>query len=508
MAVGPIRGVLGHILVTYRAGVAITARWQYRCVADVDRAMLTSTVRTLWDSDILPGLSDLVAIPAVSEAFDPDWSANGHLDAAVEHLRTWLTARDLPGVTVEVVALEGKSPVLVADVPASPGAEGAGTVLLYGHLDKQPPVGGWSGGLDPWTPVVRDGRLYGRGAADDGYAGFASAVAIEGLRAAGGTHARCVLLLETGEESGSPDLPEYLDVLRPRFGDVTLVVCLDSGASDYDRLWLTTSLRGLVQATVTVRMLEMGQHSGNASGVVASTFRVLRHLLDRLEDSGSGEILLPEMYIDIPADRLAEAKAAMESVPGTVGAGLPLIPGATLAGDDELELVLNNTWRPTLSVIGADGLPAPADAGNVLRPFTTLCLSFRLPPTVDSARAQAALRRALTTDVPYGAQIELSGVESADGWNAPATAPWLRTALDDAAGAIFGAPWRTIGLGGSIPLMGLLQEQYPAAQFVVTGVLGPGSNAHVPDESLHLDYARRITETIALVLAAHATHTG
>lgn len=477
-------------------------------MADVDRAVLTSAVRTAWDRDILSGLSDLVTIPAVSESFDPEWAANGHLDAAVEHLRTWLSARTLPGATIEIVSLPGKSPVLVADVPASPGAEGAGTVLLYGHLDKQPPVGGWSDGLDPWTPVVRDGRLYGRGAADDGYAGFASAAAIEALRCAGGGHARCVLLLETGEESGSPDLPEYLELLTPRFGDVTLVVCLDSGASDYDRLWLTTSLRGLVQATVTVRMLEIGQHSGNVGGIVPSSFRVARNLLDRLEDSATGEILLPEMYVDIPADRLTEATAAIQAVPGAVRAPLPLVPGVSLASDDELELVLNNTWRPTMAVIGADGLPAPADAGNVLRPFTTLCLSFRLPPTADSSRAQAALRRALTTDVPYGAQIELSGVESADGWNAPAVAPWLRTALDDAADSVFGAPWRTIGLGGSIPLMGLLQQQYPAAQFVVTGVLGPGSNAHVPDESLHLDYARRVTEAIALILAAHATHPG
>ncbi|HEX3589484.1 MAG TPA: M20/M25/M40 family metallo-hydrolase [Pseudonocardiaceae bacterium] len=473
-------------------------------MADVDRATLTSTVRTFWERDILPGLSDLVAIPAVSEAFDPDWERNGHLAAAVEHLRGWLAARDLGDPLIEIVALEGKSPVLLVDVPASAGAGDAGTVLLYGHLDKQPPVGGWSDGLDPWTPVVRDGRLYGRGAADDGYAGFASGAAIEALRAAGGAHARCVLLLETGEESGSPDLPEYLEVLSPRFGDVTLVVCLDSGAGDYERMWLTTSLRGLVQTTLTVRVLEVGQHSGVAGGVVPSSFRVLRTLLDRLEDSATGEVALPEMHIEVPANRLAEVKAAVGAVPGAVRAGLPLVPGVSLAAEDEAELVLNNTWRPTLGVIGADGLPLPADAGNVLRPFTTLALSFRLPPTVDSTKAQAALRRALTTDVPYGAQIELSRVESADGWNAPDVAPWLRAALDRAADDVFGAPWRSFGLGGSIPLMGLLQQQYPAAQFVVTGVLGPGSNAHVPDESIHLDYARKLTEAIALVLAAHA----
>jgi acetylornithine deacetylase/succinyl-diaminopimelate desuccinylase-like protein len=496
--------VLGHTRVPVGSGKPGVGRWQDRGVADVDRATLTSTVRTLWERDILPGLSELVAIPAVSEGFDPEWAAHGHLAAAVEHVRTWLAGRDLPGATVDVVALEGKSPVLLLDVPATPGAEDAGTVLLYGHLDKQPPVGGWSEGLDPWTPVVRDGKLYGRGGADDGYSGFASAAAVEAVRAAGGRHARCVLLLETAEESGSPDLPDYLAALGPRFGDVTLVVCLDSGAGDYERMWLTTSLRGMVQTTVTARVLEVGQHSGVVGGIVPSSFRILRGLLDRLEDSATGEVALPEMHVPVPANRLTEAKETVEAVPGAVLAGLPFVPGVAPNSDDELELVLNNSWRPTMSVIGADGLPAPADAGNVLRPYTTLCLSFRLPPTADATRAQAALRRALTTEVPYGAQIELSRVECADGWNSPDTAPWLRAALDDAAATVFGAPWRTLGLGGSIPLMGLLQQRYPAAQFVVTGVLGPGSNAHVPDESLHLDYARKLTETIAVVLTAHA----
>lgn len=476
-------------------------------VADVDRATLTSSVRTLWERDVLPGLSDLVSIPAVSEAFDPDWAANGHLAAAVEHVRGWLAARDL-GAAVEVVTLDGKPPVLLVDVPATPGAEQAGTVLLYGHLDKQPPVGGWADGLDPWTPVVMDGRLYGRGGADDGYAGFASSVAIEALRAAGGAHARCVLLLEAAEESGSPDLPEYLSVLSPRFGDVTLVVCLDSGAGDYDRLWLTTSLRGLLQTTVTVRVLDGGLHSGVAGGIVPSSFRILRSLIDRLEDADTGAIRLAELHTEIPDGRLAEVRETVAAVPGAVRTGLPLVPGMALASEDETELTLNNTWRPTLEVIGGDGLPLPADSGNVLRPTTTLSLSFRLPPTVDSTRAAAAVRRALTTDVPYGAQIELSRGEHADGWNAPDVAPWLRAALDDASATVFGAPWRTLGLGGSIPLMGLLHAQYPAAAFVVTGVLGPGSNAHVPNESLHLDYARQLTETIALVLAAHSAQHG
>lgn len=459
----------------------------------------------MWDGTVLEGLSELVAIPAVSASFDPDWAASGHLDAAIEHVRTWLERRELPGTTIEVVRLEGRSPLLLVDVPASANAADAGTVLLYGHLDKQPPVADWSDGLDAWTPVVRNGRLYGRGAADDGYAGYASTAAIEGVLAGGGEHARCVVLLETGEESGSPDLPAYLDHLRPRLGAVSLVICLDSGTHDYDRMWLTTSLRGLVQADLTVRVLDVGQHSGTASGIVPDSFRIARTLLDRLEDPNTGEVRLPELHVDIPGERAEEARRTVESAPGTVRSAFPLAGDTALDSDDELALTLAGSWRPTLTVTGAAGLPAPDDAGNVLRSETTLCLSFRLPPTADSGAALAAVREALTTDVPYGATVELSRVEAANGWDAPALAPWLTSTLDTFEGAIFDGPWRTIGLGGSIPFMGLLHAAYPDAQFVITGVLGPGSNAHVPDESLRLDYAERLTEAMSVLLDAHAT---
>jgi acetylornithine deacetylase/succinyl-diaminopimelate desuccinylase-like protein len=468
----------------------------------VDRSALTRTVRGLWDDDILPSLSALVAVPAISPIFDPEWAAHGHLAAAVEHVRAWLADRDLPGTTVEVVQLPDRTPLLLVDVPGT--APTSDTVLLYGHLDKQPPVGGWSEGLGPWTPVVRDGRLYGRGAADDGYSGYAAIAAIEGVRQAGGTHSRCVVMLETGEESGSPDLPAYLDHLRPRLGEVSLVVCLDSGGNDYDRMWLTTSLRGLAQATMTVRVLESGLHSGMASGIVPSSFRIARQLLDRLEDSATGEVLVREMHVDIPEHRVAEVRDAVASVPGALVGSVPWAAGTQPMAEDEVELALNGGWRPTLSVTGASGLPEPDDAGNVLRPFTTLVLSFRLPPTADSKASIEAVRRALTTDVPYGASVELSRVEFADGWNAPELAPWLREKLDEVSAEVFDAPWRTVALGGSIPFMGLLAESYPQAQFLVTGAVGPDSNCHVPDEWLHLAQAARITEAVAVVLDAHA----
>jgi acetylornithine deacetylase/succinyl-diaminopimelate desuccinylase-like protein len=471
----------------------------------VEHNTLNSTVTRLWDTEILPSLSDLVAIPALSPVFDPAWAQNGHLDDAAAHVSKWVSDRNLPGVTLETIRLDGRTPLVVVDIPATPGAEGAGTVVLYGHLDKQPPVGGWADGLGPWTPVIRDGRLYGRGAADDGYSGYAAIAAIEGVRAAGGSHARSVVLLETSEESGSPDLAPYLVHLKEQLGDVTLVVCLDSGGNDYSRLWITTSLRGLVSADVTVRVLNSGAHSGMASGVVPSSFRIMRTLLDRIENSATGEVLVPEMHVDIPSHRVEEARVSAAAAAGTLGSIWPFAAGTRPVSDDDLELVLNNSWRPTLSVIGASGMPEPLHAGNVLRPFTTLSLSFRLPPTSDSAASLESLRKALTSDVPYGAQVEITRSDIADGWDAPALAPWLRTAVDEVSTTVFDAPWGTIGLGGSIPFMGLLAETYPEAQFVVTGACGADSNIHVPNEWLHLGQAARVTASVGHVLHAHAT---
>jgi acetylornithine deacetylase/succinyl-diaminopimelate desuccinylase-like protein len=473
-------------------------------MAGVEQKSVRDTVVSRWANDVLPSLSGLVEIPALSPAFDSDWAQSGQLKAAIEHVRAWIEARALPGATIEVVQLEGRTPVLLVDVPATPGAEDKGTVLLYGHLDKQPPVGGWSEGLGPWTPVVKDGRLYGRGSADDGYAGYAATTALEAIRSANGRHARAVVLLETGEESGSPDLPAYLEHLSEKLGSVSFVVCLDSGGNDYERMWLTTSLRGMVQMHLTVRVLDSAQHSGLASGVVPSSFRILRALLDRIENSQTGEIALAELNVEIPENRRVEAQATADVAPGAMRTAFPLVEGSRPVSDDDLQLLLNNSWRPTLSVIGAAGFPEPANAGNVLRDSSTLALSFRLPPTADSAAALAAVEKALTTDVPYGAKVELAGLETADGWNAPAITPWLAGALEKVSEHVFGAPWRSIGLGGSIPFMGLLGEKYPQAQFLVTGALGPDSNAHVPDEWLHLKHAQRVTEAVAHILDAHA----
>lgn len=465
---------------------------------------LTTYIERRWSDDIVPTLERYITIPNVSPAFDAHWETNGHMEAAVQLVHGWLAGRDVAGMTIDVQRIEGLTPIIVCEVPATDSDLAGRTVLLYGHLDKQPEMIGWRDGLGPWTPVTEGDRLYGRGAADDGYAAFASVLAIEAAREHGFRHARLLVLIEASEESGSTDLPAHLDRLADRLGSPELVICLDSSALDTERLWVTTSLRGLLGGTLSVQVVEEGVHSGSASGVVPSSFRIIRQLLDRVEDAATGEIMLAELHVEIPTDRLAEAEATAAELPTALLDGFRLAGSTRPMVDSPTEQLLARSWRPALSYVGADGWPPTNRAGNVLRPSTSLSLSMRLPPTCDPEAARSALERTLTSDPPSHAPVRFTDVHAAPGWNAPSFEPWLLEALDDASTAAFGKPARTFGEGGTIPFMGMLGAMFPNAQFVITGVLVPGSNAHGPNEFLHLPTARRVTECVARLLAAHA----
>jgi acetylornithine deacetylase/succinyl-diaminopimelate desuccinylase-like protein len=473
-------------------------------VAAMNKSEVRAAIAKSWADEVIPSLSGLVALPALSPQFDPAWQTNGHLRAAVDHMASWAAARPLKPRT-QIVELDDRSPVLFIDVPASPGAPDDDTVLMYGHLDKQPALGEWSEGLGPWQPVVRDGRLYGRGAVDDGYSGYAAITALEAVRAAGGKHGRTVIMLETAEESGSPELLRYLDHLATPLGQVRLVICLDAGGgTDYKRLWLTSSLRGLVAATLTVRVLEADIHSGFASGIIPSSFRIIRELLERVEDAATGRIKLPEMNVPIPPERHAEAAAFSRIDPDAVLRSFPSVRGMSAASDDLVELILNSTWRPALSVIGGDGLPESLIAPHVVRQGTSLRLSLRIPPTADVAAARTALEKTLTTNVPYGAHVTLRDFITVSGWSAPAPSPWLSAALDELTGPVFSEPYRQIGVGGGVPFMEMLSGRFPDADFVATGAVSADSNMHVPDEWLNLGYAEQVTAAVAAILDAQA----
>ncbi len=461
--------------------------------------------RDCWPADVLPLLDTYARIPGLSPAFDPGWEANGRLEETAELMAEWARRRPLDGASVEVVRIPGLTPTVVVDVPATdPGV--TGTVLVYGHYDKQPPFDGWTRGRGPWSPVLEGEWLYGRGVADDGYALPSALLALEAVRAGGGRHARCVVMAEGSEESGSPHLLEVLAHLSDRLGEPDVVIALDSGSPTYERLWVTTSLRGAISGTLTVRVLEHGVHSGSAGAVVPSSFRIARLLLDRLEDPATGDLLLPELRVDPPSSARAAAVGLAEArtAAGLGAAEFPVVDGLVLQGADVAEQAVRVAWQGSVEVVGADGLPPSADAGAVLRPFTSLKLVVRLPPTTDPEVAGEAVARVLTADPPYGAQVEWDVGMVAGGWAAPALEPWLLTALDATSTACFGHPSGQVGEGGTIPFLGWLAARFPRAQILALGVLGPGSNAHGPDEGLHLPTAERITASLALLLDAHA----
>jgi acetylornithine deacetylase/succinyl-diaminopimelate desuccinylase-like protein len=476
----------------------------------LDLSKLMQTIDRQWDSDIVPQLVEYVKVPAKSPGFDHDWAKHGYLDRVIEDARRWVAAQGVKGLTLEVIKLEGRTPILFFDIPATGGLPANPTVMFYGHLDKQPEMTGWRDGFGPWIPLVEDGKLYGRGSADDGYAVYSALSAVMALDAQNAARPHCVGLIETCEESGSYDLPAYLDALRPRMGEVKLVVALDSGAGNYDQMWVTTSLRGLVDGTLTVNVLTEGVHSGDAGGVVPSSFRVARQLLDRLDDSRTGVVKPAAFNCAIPAERVEQAKAAADILGEAMWQRFPWDSCCDDGGKfvfvqpttkNPVELILNRTWRPALAVIGAAGLPEIESAGNVLRPYTSLKLSLRLPPPIDGETALAELKRTLEKDPPNSAHVVFEEGHAATGWNAPPLAPWLGGLLERASLAQYGKSAAFMGEGGTIPFMGMLGEKFPDAQMLVTGVLGPKSNAHGPNEFLHIGYAKKLTAAVAMVVA-------
>lgn len=459
----------------------------------------THYINTFWDTHILPTLMEYITIPNKSPQFDVNWRMHGYMDQAVNLLAKWCETHAVENMNLDVIRIEDRTPVILIDIPGNNDE----TILLYGHLDKQPEMTGWDADLHPWKPVLRGDKLYGRGAADDGYAIFASLTAVKSLREQGIPHARCVILIEACEESGSFDLPYYIDALKDKIGEPSLVICLDSGCGNYDQLWITTSLRGLAGGTLTIDVLKQGVHSGSGSGIVPSCFRILRQLLNRIEDESNGNIIIDDLHVTIPPERLQQAEHAAQVLGTSIFKDLPFVANVEPESSSLHELILRRTWKPALSVIGCDGLPLIENAGNVTLPSLSVKLSMRLPPTCDPALATKTLQKALENHAPYHAKVSFTINDTGPGWNAPAEAPWLTAAANQASMQYFGKEAVYMGEGGSIPFMGMLGKKFPQAQFLITGVLGPESNAHGPNEFLHLPTGKKLTACVAHVIAKH-----
>ncbi len=457
-------------------------------------------IRAVWEQDIIQRLSEYIKIPNKSPAFDPDWQANGYMTKAMDLIVKWCTKQPVVNMQVSVLSEENRTPFLLIDIPGQMDK----TVILYGHIDKQPEMRGWHADLGPWQPVLRDGKLYGRGGADDGYAVFSAITAIAALQRHKIPHGRCILLIEASEESGSPDLPFYLEKLQDQIKETNFIIGLDSGCGNYEQLWGTTSLRGMISGSLRIDVLTKGMHSGVGSGVVPSAFRVLELLLDRIENRQTGEILLPELNVSIPEQYQEQAQFTAQILGDSFQKDYPFALPTHAVSKDDAELILNRTWRPALSVIGMEGLPPLAQAGNVTIPSLMVKLSMRIPPSCDPQRGLNALGKALTQNTPYSAKVTFTPGDCGPGWQAPLLAPWLAKANNEASQLFYNKPAAYLGEGGTIPFMGMLGKMFPHAQFLITGVLGPDSSAHGPNEFLHIDMVEKLTASITVILAAHA----
>ena len=457
-------------------------------------------VKSYWHDAIIPSLSEFVKIPCKSQDFDPDWQKNGYLEKAAVLIADWAKKQGITGLKAEVLKIPDRVPTLFVEIPGEINE----TVMFYGHIDKMPESTGWEPGLDPWQPVVRGDKLYGRGTVDDGYAPYAAIAAIKALQEQKIPHARCVLFIESGEESGSPHFAEYLDKYRDRIGKPSLIVVLDSDGADYERFWRTISLRGCFSGILDIEIVKQGLHSGGVSGIVPSTFRIMRQLLDRIENKETGEVLLKSANIDIPAVYVEQARKTREIIGKSIYTNIPWVAGAAPVSFDLLTLILNNTWRQTISITGADGIPAIKDAGNVLRPNTKLKVSVRIPPRTKAVDVVKELKEKLEENPPYGASIKFNvAVDPMAGWDGLSDkANWLDNAIFEGSQLYFGKEPAGHGIGGSIGTITTMADRFPDAQLLLAGAGAPDSGAHGPDEFLHIPTAEKITCCIAHILAA------
>jgi acetylornithine deacetylase/succinyl-diaminopimelate desuccinylase-like protein len=463
----------------------------------IDLDKISEFVEEWWDKSALPSLCEFVEIPALSPSFDSEWEANGYLDAAINTFIAWTRSLPLKGLSISVHRLKNRSPLLLIKIDG----DADGEVLFYSHLDKQPEASGWSKDKGPWKPVIEDGWLFGRGSVDDGYGGYAGVLSILALQDQGVSHPTCRFLIETGEESGSPDLPLYLDELESVLGIPDLVIVLDTGGIDYDRLWVTESLRGIVAGTLSVKVSSVGVHSGHGSGVMPSSFRLARQLLSRIEDENTGEIKPEWLHIEITDKMKEQAKKIVDMNSDSVD-DFPLLEGVEKQVNDPLDIFLVMNLAPSLSIIGADGIPSIQDAGNVLRTNTDLKISIRTPPGVSADKVAEKVQKLLEKDPPNGAHVSAVMSEVADGFLSPELPDKLSEMLDKAGKKFYGNIPMSLFIGGTIPVMAMLQSRYPESKFIITGAGGPGGNAHGPDEKLHIDTAKKVTKCMAAVASA------
>lgn len=462
--------------------------------------MLKNTIEQFWLEEAQPTLMDFIRLPSKSTAFDPQWKEHGYLLQACRLAANWIQ-KIIPDATCEIIEDEGKTPCLFVEIGSNDLERQEKTIAFYGHLDKQPENEGWKDGLGPWTPYFDGEYLFGRGACDDGYSVFAMITAVETLRRSKMKHPRIVAIFETQEESGSSDLEGYLHQLKAKIGSPECFIVLDNQCGDYNRLWLNTSLRGNISGTLSVSTMSYGVHSGSFSGIVPDPFTVAMTLLGRIQHPETGEILLDTLQAQIPALRLKQIQEVSLRMGDQIWKTAPLLENVQPKYGNNDAILIQSTWKPSLTIIGIDGIPSIQNAGNVIQGSVSLRLSFRIPPGIDIDNALQSINDCFTQNIPYGCSVTWNSLEYLPGWCAPSHSVKYEKLFHDAGEQVFEEKTLACGQGASIGFIPKFEKLFPKTEIILIGVLGPQSNAHSPNEALNVLYTQKLIETIAIVLS-------
>ena len=469
----------------------------------MDKKSFEKYIEKMFTYNMIPNLMNFIRIPNLSPAYDYEWNTNGLLLKAANLIIAYAKSLEIKNAQINLIQDKGYSPLIFIEIPASRPNDNR-TVLLYAHFDKQPHGTGWDDDKGPTKPVIQNGRLYGRGSADDGYASFSMLTAIKACQEHNCPLPRICLIFEGAEESTDEHLTYYFNKLLPIIGEnVIAFIPLDSGCADYDRLWITNSLRGVCDYEINIQTLDNNISFGpEASGRIAENLFILRKAIDAVMDTSTGDVKIEEFYVkDIPEEIQEEMDKEIEIVGEQFFKEIPLYEGVKPLKTDIKEAMINNRWKPTCSILGIDNCPKIEDNGFGVKKSITVKMSMRLPPGIDSHAALEALKKVVKENIYFDAKVKFLSAEVADGWKLTNFSEKTKNVLNKASKEYFGNELVFKGMGGSIPFITYFQTKYPNADVICTGILGADCFEHGPNENLHLEACKKMILVLCYFLS-------
>ena len=467
--------------------------------------ILHETISKIFNTTTLPNLMNFIRIPNTSPEFDPDWDKNNLLLKASKLIITFIKTLQLKNTEITLLKDENHTPFILTETKSSKEKE-KNTILFYAHIDKQPNCEGWDKGKSATNPIIENGRLYGRGSIDDGYAIYSILTAIKYCQDNNLFTNRIICIFECSEESSSDDLNYYFDKLIPFFGnDISLFCCVDLTCLDYKKMWIVNCIRGVMDFDVKIYTLNNDIYSNFTKGVFPDNFMIFRKLCDLLRNE-KGEFLIPELIISedkIPKDRKKELEEASKEIGIDFIKVLPLYNNTKPMKDDIYKLLLNNIWKVSMIIKGIDGIPDKKYEGNILSKGLKARIQMRIPPLLNGKKAFEAIKKKFIENTPFNSKVEVEMIGIDDGWNDKNFSERSKNVFNYVSKIGFG---NDVGFkfdGGSVPFIQYFENKYPKSQIANLGIRGYECNEHGPNESIDLDACKKFIAALVILMSEY-----